>query len=105
VLPPTRRHRLWPRVVGLTALSTGWIFLVFVIGLAGSEGSASTAPGLYVLLGLGLLGAASIAYPSIRRSGAPRGSSAVTALAMGFMAYVAAFVTAAVALWALVTFS
>ena len=104
-MPPRRRRRLWPRVVGLVALSTGWIFFVFVIGLAGSEGSTSTPAGLYVLLGLGFLGAAGIAYPSIRRSGARRGRSALTALAMGFTSYVAAFVTAAVALWALVTFS
>ena len=92
-------------MAGLVTLSTGWIFFVFVIGLAGSEGSTGTAPGLYVLLGLGLLAAAGIAYPSIRRTGAPMGRSAATALGVGLASYITAFVMAAVAVWALVTFS
>src|SRR5438067_13180565 len=103
VVSPTPRR--WPRLVGLAVFSTVWVSFVFLAGLASSEGSAGTAPGLYVLLGIGFLGATGMAYAGVRRSGASRGRSGSIALATGVMSYVVAFVTATAALWAIVAFS
>ena len=96
------RRRLW---LGLIVLSAGWIMFVFVVGLAGSEGDTGTAAGIFALLALGLLGSVGVAYRRIRRRDASTERPILTAVGMGAASFLAAFVLADLAVWALVSFS
>ena len=78
---------------------------MFVVGLAGSEGDTGTPAGIFVLLGLGLLGSVGVAYRRIRRYDASTKRPVLTAAGMGALAFVAAYAIMILALWALISFS